>query len=92
MSPSGEPERGQQDVDQLDPHEGDDDAAEAVDEEVSPQDGRRAERPVADAVEGERDEGDDDERIEDDRREDGLLRRRQAHDVESRERPGEPTS
>ena len=63
-------------VDQLDPDERYDDAADAVDQHVFAQDGVRAARAVGDASQRERDQRDDDERVEDDRREDRALRRR----------------
>ena len=61
-------------VDQLDPDEGQDHAAEAVDEQVAAQERGRADRAVADALQRERDERGDDQRVEDDRRDDRALR------------------
>ena len=63
-------------VDQLDPDERQDHAAEPVDEQVAPQQRRGADRAVLDALERERDERGDDQRVEDDRRDDRALRRR----------------
>src|SRR5262252_3912212 len=73
-------------VHELDPRERDEDAAHAVDPEVAPENGRRANRTVADAAEGQRDERDDDQRVEDDGGEDGALRGGEMHDVEHTER------
>ena len=69
-------------VDQLDPDEGQDHAAEAVDQQVAPQKRRRADRAILDAAQGERDERRDDQRVEDDRGDDRALRRAQVHDVQ----------
>ena len=63
-----------QEVDGLDADERDDDAAEAVDEEVPAQELRGADRAVGDPLQGERNERDDDQRVEDDRRQDRALR------------------
>ena len=71
---SGEAQGGDDEVDRLDADERHDDAAEAVDQEVAPQQRRRADRPVAHAPQRQRDQGDDDQRVEDDRRQDGALR------------------
>src|SRR5262249_21227409 len=65
---------------ELDPRERDEDAAHAIDPEVAPEDGRRADGAVADAAEGQRDERDDDQGVEDDGGEDGALRRGEMHD------------
>ena len=54
----------------------------AVDQQVAPQQRRRAHRPVAHAGQRQRDQRDDDQRIEDDGRQDGALRGGQMHDVE----------
>src|SRR5579883_3354648 len=79
---SGKTDGGDQHVDELDANEGHDDAAEAVDEKIAPQNARRTHRTVGDAAQRQRDERNDDERVEDDCREDGALRRLQLHDVE----------
>src|SRR5215470_17836524 len=71
---SGEVQRRDEDVDRLDPDEGDDDAADTVDQEISPQDRRRADGTELHAAERERDQGDDDQRVEDDRRQDRAPR------------------
>ncbi len=57
----------------------------AIDEQVAPQNRRRAERPVGDALERQRNQPDDDHRVEDHRRQNGGFRRRQPHDVEHAE-------
>ena len=60
-------------VDELDADERGDDAAQAVDQQVAPQQvgGRRG--PVGDAAQRQRDQGDDDQRVEDDGGEDRAL-------------------
>ena len=62
-------------VDQLDADERGDQAAEAVDQQVAPQQRVRARRAVAHAAQRQRDEQRDHERVEDDRRDDRALRR-----------------
>ena len=47
--------------------------ADAVDDEVAPQDAGRAGRPVLDAAQRQRDQRDDDERVEDHGAQDGRL-------------------
>src|SRR5690349_12249833 len=74
-------------VDRLDPDERDDDAAEAVDQQVAAQQvrgpGGGADRAaVLDTFERQRDQRDDDQRVEDDRRQNGTFRRRQTHHVQ----------
>ena len=64
-----------EEVDQLDADKRDEDAADAVDEEIAAEHGRGADRPVGDAPQRQRDEGDDDERVEDDRAQDRAQRR-----------------
>ena len=58
---------GDDDVDRLDADEGQDQAAQAIDEEIAPEQRRRADRPISDALQRQGNEGDDDERVEDDR-------------------------
>ena len=60
--------------------------AEAVDQHVAAQQRRRADRPVADPAQRERDQQRDDQRVEDHRREDRRFGRAQVHDVEGVER------
>ncbi len=60
------------DVDKLDPRERRDEAAQAVDQEVAPEEGRRAQRAEAHPAERQGDEGDDDQGVEDDRAQDGA--------------------
>ena len=55
------------DIDRLDADEGQDQAAQAIDEEIAPEQRRRADRPISDALQRQGNEGDDDERVEDDR-------------------------
>ena len=50
--PSGEAEAGDREVDELDADERRDEAAEAVDEQIAPQQRRGADRPVGDALAG----------------------------------------
>src|SRR5213593_4168480 len=73
--------QGEQDhVDELDARERNEDAAHAVDPDMPPQDGRGADRAVAHALQGERNQRDDDESVEDDGGEDRALRRGQPRD------------
>src|SRR5580704_5584180 len=76
---------GDDDVDRLDADEGQDEAAQAIDEKIAPEQGRRADRPVSDALQRQGNEGDDDQSVEDHRGQDRGLRRRKAHDVERSE-------
>jgi len=78
-------------VDGLDADEGNDDAAQTVDEEVAPQQRGRAHRPVGHALERQRDERDDDERIEDHRGQDGAGRGGEPRGRRERRRPREST-
>ena len=55
--------RRDQEVDQFDADERNDDAAEAVDEQIALQDGERAHRLVSYAAQRQRDERDDNERV-----------------------------
>src|SRR6478752_7956024 len=79
---SGQVQGSDNEVDRLDADERNDDAADAVDQQVASQQRTRADRPITDALERQRDERDDDQRVEDDGGEDRALRRRQVHDVE----------
>ena len=58
----------------------------AKDQHVAAQQRRRADRPVADSAQGQRDQQRDDQGVEDDRRDDRRLRRAQIHHVELLER------
>src|SRR6185312_9077940 len=69
-------------VDELDPDERDDQAADAVDPQVPAEQRLRGGRTVADAAQRQRDQRDDDQRVEDDRRGDRRLRAAQVQDVE----------
>ena len=71
---SGEVQGGDHEVDGLDADERNDDAAEAVDQQVAPQQRAGADRPIGDALQRQRDQRDDDQRVEDDRRQDRALR------------------
>src|ERR1700720_4507626 len=81
-TPSGETQGIDHEVDGLDADKRDDDAADAVDQQVALQQGPGADRTVGDALQGELNERDDDQRIEDDRRQDRALRAAEPHDVE----------
>ena len=50
MASLGKPERGDDEIDELDADERHDDAAEAVDEQVAPQQRRGADRPIGHAL------------------------------------------
>ena len=69
-------------VDGLDADKRNDDAADAVDQQVAAQQRASPDRTVGDALQRQRDEGDDDERVEDDRRQNRALRGREVHNVE----------
>src|ERR1700759_755671 len=60
-------------VDELDPDERDDQAADAVDPQVPAEHGRRRRGPVPDTAQGQRDQRDDDQSVEDNRRGDGRV-------------------
>src|SRR4029078_9205378 len=77
-------EGGDDEVDRFDADEGQDQTAQAIDEEIATEQGRRAHRRVSHALQRQGDQSDDDEGVEDDRGEDRRLRRREAHDVERR--------
>src|ERR1700679_3717623 len=85
MGASGQMKEDEELVDELDPHERDEDAAEPIDEEVPAKEQRRSDRSVLNAAERERDEEDDYDRIEDDGRENRAVGGREVHHVEPRE-------
>ncbi|KAG1161242.1 hypothetical protein G6F35_019120 [Rhizopus arrhizus] len=58
-------QRGQHHVDQLDAHEGHQQAAQAIDQQVAAQQHGSAQGPVTHAFERQRDQHDDDQRVED---------------------------
>ena len=68
MISSGEVKRGDQQIQRLDADERDDDAADAVDQQVALQQLSGADCAVLDAAQGQRDQRDDDQGVEDDRR------------------------
>ena len=73
-------------IDELDADERNDDAAQAVDEQVALQNGERADRFVGDAAQRQRNQRDDDERVENDGAQNRARRAVQAHDVQRRDR------
>src|SRR5579885_1186745 len=73
-------QRDEDQVDELDANERQDNAAEAVEQQVAPQDRRGAERAILHAAQGQRNQRNDDQRVEDYRREHRAMRRRQPHD------------
>src|SRR5450759_4725243 len=77
---SNQMESDEENIDRLDPRERHEDAADAVEHQVSSENPPRAEGPVRNAPESQWDQGDDDERVEDDRGEDGTLGRGETHD------------
>src|SRR5262249_17883641 len=79
---SGEVEGGEHEIDRLDADEWNDDAADAIDQQVAPQQRAGADRTITHAFERQRDQRDDDQRVEDDRGENRALRGGQVHDVE----------
>src|ERR1700733_6963435 len=70
---------GDDDIDRLDADEGQDQAAQAVDEKIAPEQRCGADRPISDALQRQGDQGDDDESVENDRGQDRRLRRREPH-------------
>src|ERR1700735_3622970 len=73
---------GDDGIDRLDADEGQDQAAQAVDEQIAPEHRCAADRPISDALQRQGNQGDDDESVENDRGQDRRLRRREPHDVE----------
>src|SRR5215471_19460332 len=72
-------------VDGLDPNEGDDQPADTVDPQITAEQRGGRGGPVAHAAQRQRDQRDDDQRVEDDRRGDRRLRAVQVQDVELRQ-------
>ncbi len=70
----GETQRFDDDVDRLDADERNDDAADAIDQQVAGQNRGRAERTIRHAAQRERNQRDDDQRVENDRRQNRALR------------------
>ena len=64
------------------PGNGDDNAADSVNQQVAAQQAARIQRPVLHAPQRQRNQRDDDQRVENHGGEHGALRRMQAHDVE----------
>src|SRR5947207_3146510 len=83
-------EGGDDDVDGLDANEWNDDAADAIDEQVALQSGECANGRVFYAAQCQRDQGDDDERVENHRAQNGAGRTVQAHDVQWPDCPVRP--
>ena len=67
-------ERGDDQIDELDADKRNDDAAEAVDEQVALKNGQRAHRFVSDAAQRQRNQRDDNERVENDGAQNGAGR------------------
>jgi hypothetical protein len=65
-------ERIHDQVHELDSRKWSDDAAQAVNQKVPPEEYGRTQGPETDAPQGQRDQGDDDESIEDDGTQDGA--------------------
>src|ERR1035437_253632 len=78
-------ERGDEDINGLDAGERNDDAAQAVDEQIALQNGKRANRFELHAAQRERNQCDDDEGVENDRAQNRAVRAVQVHDVERRD-------
>ena len=74
LDSSGKADGGDGEIDQLDADERHHDATQAVDQDIAAQETGRAQWPVIDAAECERDERNDDQRVKDDRRQDRALR------------------
>src|SRR2546426_10065683 len=70
-----QPERRDDRVDDLDPDKWHDNAADAINEQISAEKGFRAHRAVRDAPQRQGHQRDDDDRIEDHRGQNGRLRR-----------------
>src|SRR5436190_18863085 len=71
-------------IDQFDADERNDEAAEAVDEQISLQNGERTHRLVSNAAQRQRDQRDDDQRVKDHGAENGTGGAAEMHDVERR--------
>ena len=69
-----EMERGDDEIDELDADERNDDAAEAIDEQIALENREGAHRLVGDAAQRQRNQRDDDERVENDGAENGAGR------------------
>src|SRR5580700_9653125 len=69
-------------IDGLDADEGDDYAADSIDQKIAQKQWTGADRPVAYTLQRQWNECDDDERVEDDCRKDRAFRRFQLHNVE----------
>ena len=67
-------ECGDDEIDEFDPDEWNDDAAETVDEQIALEDGERAHRFVSDAAQRQRNQRDDDKRVENDGAQDRARR------------------
>ncbi|CAN3963334.1 2-oxoglutarate ferredoxin oxidoreductase subunit beta, partial [Dysosmobacter welbionis] len=78
----GSQHRGDDQVNDLDAHEGGDDAAQAVDHHVPAQHLPGGHGAVLDALHGQGDQAGDDNGVEDQRGQDGAVRGRQPHDVQ----------
>src|SRR5690242_18871499 len=74
---SSKSDRRDDHVDDLDPDERHEDAAQAVDQQVTAQQVGGADRAVLDPLQGQRNQRYDDQGVEDDRGQDGALRARQ---------------
>ena len=82
----GEMKCGDDEIDEFDPNEWNNDAAETVDEQVALEDGERAHRFVSDAAQRQRNQRDDDKRVENHGAQDRARRAVQMHDVERGDR------
>src|SRR5580700_9867037 len=82
MSSSREMQGRNNEVDGLDAEKRNQDAADAVDQQIATQQWARPDGPVRDALQRQRNQSNDDQGVEDDRRQDGALRRLQMHDVQ----------
>src|ERR1700692_960616 len=69
-------------IDGLDADEGDDYAADSINQKIAQKQRTGADRPIAHPLQRQRNERDDDQRVEDDCRKDCAFWRFQLHDVE----------
>src|ERR1700677_1842574 len=83
ITPLGEVQHADDDVDGLDTDEGHDDTAETVDQEVAAENRGSTEGAILNAAQGERNQRHDDQGVEDDRGKNCALRCREMHDVKA---------
>src|SRR6266481_4873903 len=81
----GQVKCGDDEIDQFDTDKRNDEAAEAVDEQIPLQNGERAHRLVSNAAQRQRDQRNDDQRVKNHSAENGTRGAAQMHDVQRRD-------